>query len=165
MLIRKSISLFIFTTVIAMTISGAITTDADYSAAELSPKISPTPAPDRPPYTAYKGVAIGTKSEVVKTRLGTPKETSDAQDFFVISDHETVQVYYDAAKSVTAISVTYTGKLEGAPSAKDVFGENAETKPDGSITKMVRYPKAGFWISYINTGGDDPLIMVAMQKM
>lgn len=129
------------------------------------PLAHPAPTPDKPPYSTYKGIAIGTKSDDVRTKLGTPKETSDAQDYFVFSDHEAAQIYYDTAKSVTAISVTYTGKLEGAPSAKAIFGEDVPAGADGGVTKMIRYPKAGYWISYIKTGGEDPLIMVAMQKM
>ncbi len=165
MLIRKSISLFISITVAAVAISGALTTDASDGENRIRPIVSPTPASGKPPYSSYKGIAIGAKADDVKAKLGTPKEASDVQDFYVFSDHESAQIYYDATKTVTAISVTYVGKLDRAPTAMEVFGENAETKPDGGITKMVRYPKAGYWISYIKTGGDDPLIMVAMQKM
>jgi hypothetical protein len=30
---------------------------------------------------------------------------------------------------------------------------------------MVKYPKAGYWISYLKTGGDQPLVMITVQKM
>jgi hypothetical protein len=125
----------------------------------------PTPA-EKPPYTAYKGVTIGMTTSEARTKLGVPKEKSDEQDFFELSDRESVQVYYNAAThTVTAVVVTYTGKLDGVPAAKEIFGEDATVKPDGGIFKMVRYPKAGFWISYNKTGGDDPMVMIAMQKM
>ena len=47
---------------------------------------------------------------------------------------------------------TPTGLLESAAVqwfwAKDVFGEDVPAKADGGVSKMVRYPKAGYWISY-----------------
>jgi hypothetical protein len=38
-------------------------------------------------------------------------------------------------------------------------------KPDGGINKMVKYPKSGFWISYLKTGGNDPMTVITVQKM
>ena len=125
---------------------------------------SPTPA-DKPAYTAYKGVEIGTAAADVRKKLGTPKDAADRHEDFVFSETESAQVYYDADNKVMAIAITYIGKLEKAPTAKAVFGEDVEAKPDGGVFKMERYPKAGFWISYTRTGGDDPLIMIAIQKM
>lgn len=124
----------------------------------------PLPTPGIPPYSAYRGVSIGTLAAEARTKLGKPKETADDQDFYIFSDSESAQIYYDAAKKVTAISVTYTGKLDKVPDPASVFGEAVEAKADGSISKLVRYPKAGFWISYNKTAGDDPLVMIAMQK-
>jgi hypothetical protein len=120
---------------------------------------------DNPVYSSYKGVELGMSIEDARKKLGGPKEKSDGQDYFEISDNESAQIYYDAAHKVTAITTTYSGKLDAAPTAKIVFGLEAEVKPDGGVFKMVRYPKAGFWISYTKTGGDDPLIMIAMQKI
>ncbi len=125
----------------------------------------PTPSIDKPPYSSYKGVAIGTTMDEARAKFGVPKEKSEGQDFFEFSAQESAQVYYDGSKKVTAITITYTGKLESAPTPKTIFGEDAEVKPDGGISKMIRYPKAGFWISYNKTGGEDPIIMIAIQKM
>jgi hypothetical protein len=124
----------------------------------------PTPA-DKPAYTAYKGVEIGAAADDVRKKLGTPKDAADRHEDFVFSETESAQVYYDADNKVMAITITYIGKLDKAPTASAVFGEDVEAKPDGGIFKMERYPKAGFWISYTRTGGDDPLIMIAIQKM
>ena len=132
--------------------------------AKMSPVPVPTPVTD-PLYSAYRAIAIGMTTDETRAKLGSPKEKADDQDFFQFSDHETSQVYYDAAHKVIAITVTYSGKLDAAPTAKAVFGEDVAAKPDGGIFKMVRYPKAGFWISYNKTGGNDPLIMIAIQKM
>ena len=53
----------------------------------------------------------------------------------------------------------------GIPSPKDVLGTDADKKPDGSLYKLVRYPKAGYWVSYSRTAGDSPTITVTMQKI
>ena len=124
----------------------------------------PTPS-DKPVYTAYRGIEIGMAAADVHKKLGTPKDTADRHEDYVFSDDESAQIFLDGDGKVMAIAVTYVGKLDKAPSAKDVFGEDAEVKPDGGVFRMERYPKAGFWISYTKTGGDDPMIMLAMQKM
>ena len=125
----------------------------------------PTPAIDKPPYSSYKGVAIGATIDEARAKLGAPKEKSDGQDAYEFSASESAQVNYDASQKVTVISVTYTGKLDNAPTPKAVFGVDVEAKPDGGIFKLEHYPKAGYWISYIKTGGDEPLIMIVMQKI
>ncbi len=114
---------------------------------------------------AYKGIAIGLTADEVRKKLGDPKDKSDPQDLYVFSDDESAQFLYGPDKKVTAIMVTFSGKLNGAPSAKDVFGEDVPPKPDGGVFKMVRYPKAGFWISYNKIVGDDSMVSIAMQKM
>jgi hypothetical protein len=51
------------------------------------------------------------------------------------------------------------------PTAKGVFGAEVEPKADGSIYRMVRYPKAGYWLSYNRTSGSSPLTTVTLQKL
>jgi hypothetical protein len=114
---------------------------------------------------AYKGIGIGATADDVRKKLGDPKDKSDPQDLFVFSEEESAQFLYGPDKKVTAIMVTFSGKLTGAPTAKDVFGEDVPPRPDGGISKMVRYPKAGFWISYNKIVGDDSMVSIAMQKM
>lgn len=113
----------------------------------------------------YKAIAIGSLTDDVRKKLGDPKDKSDAQDLYVFSDDESAQFIYGADKKVTAIMITFTGKLTGAPTAKDVFGEDVPAKADGGIFKMVRYPKAGYWISFNKIVGDDSMVSIAMQKM
>lgn len=124
----------------------------------------PTPA-DKPVFSAYKGVSIGKTADEARRLLGKPSDQSETQDQYIFSDNESAQVYYDAAHLVTAISIMYSGDLTAAPTPKDIFGEAAQPKPDGGIFKMMRYPKAGFWISYSRTAGDGPIISIAMQKI
>ncbi len=154
--------LFVITTI---AIPAAFTNPNGPAGSIHDPVPVPTPTSEKPSYTGYKGVMIGTTTDEARAKLGNPKDKSNEQDSFVFSDNESVQLYYDASKTVTAITVTFSGKIEAAPTAKAVFGEDAEIKPDGGIFKMVRYPKAGFWISYNKIAGSDPMVMIAVQKM
>ncbi|HWS90472.1 MAG TPA: hypothetical protein VN282_26115 [Pyrinomonadaceae bacterium] len=129
----------------------------------------PAPAPadqaqDEPPFHAYKGVRIGMTAEEARKLLGSPTDKDDKQEVFAISDDESCQVYYDAAKKVSAVSVTYFS-TKAVPAPKSVLGEEPEAKPDGSLYKLIRYPKAGFWVSYTRTSGDSPMTIIAIQKM
>jgi len=118
---------------------------------------------DKPLYVGYKGVQIGMSTEEVHKKLGDPRDKGDMQDFYMFSEKETAQVYYNKGK-VMAVSVNYLGAKE-APLPKVVFGVDVEAKPDGGISKLIRYPEAGYFVSYNRTGGDDPLVTVTMQKI
>lgn len=119
---------------------------------------------DKPLYIEYKGVSLGMEASDVRKKLGNPTDKSDVQDFYVFSDTETAQVFYTKGK-VMAVAVNYVGDKSGAPLPKIVLGTDIEAKPDGAMHKIVRYPEAGYWVSYNRTGGDDPLITVTMQKI
>lgn len=118
---------------------------------------------DKPLYIDYKGVQIGMAAGDVRKKLGEPKDKSDVQDLFMFSEKETAQVFYDNGK-VMAVSVSYFG-MKSAPLPKVVLGMDIEAKPDGGMYKMIRYPDAGYWVSYSRTSGDDPLVTVTMQKI
>ena len=120
---------------------------------------------NKPLYVEYKGVRIGMETSEVRKKLGDPADKGDAQDFFVFSEKESAQIYYDKGKKVMAVSVNYVGDNSGAPLPKVVLGTDIEAKADGAMHKMVRYPDAGYWVSYNRTGGDDPLVTVTMQKI
>lgn len=117
----------------------------------------------KPVFAGYKGVMIGMKMDDARTKLGTPKDKSDSEDYYVYSDSESAQVLYGPDKAVRVLSINYMGK--DAPSPMEVLGMNVEAKADGGIYKMVKYPKSGFWISYLKTGGNDPMTVVTVQKM
>ena len=120
---------------------------------------------DKPLYVEYKGVRLGMLTNDVRKKLGDPADKGEVQDFFVFSEKESAQVYYDKEHKVMAVSVNYVGDGSGAPLPKVVLGADIEAKADGTIHKMVRYPEAGYWVSYNRTGGDDPLVTVTMQKI
>lgn len=119
---------------------------------------------DEPPFHEYKGVRIGMTTDEARKKLGNPTDKDDKQDFYTINDNESCQVYYDATKKVFALSITYLGG-GAVPVAKSVLGADVETKQDGSASKLIRYPKAGYWVSYARTAGDSPLTIVTMQKI
>lgn len=119
---------------------------------------------DKPLYSEYKGVFIGMAVDEARKKLGNPTDKSDTQDFYEISDTEKAQIFYDKGK-VIAVSVNYLGENSGAPLPKNILGTDIEAKPDGAMHKLVRYPTAGYWVSYNRTGGNDPLITVTMTKI
>jgi hypothetical protein len=121
-------------------------------------------AQDEPPFSAYKGVRIGMSAEEARKLLGNPTDKDDKQEVFAFSDEESCQVYYDAAKKVSAVSITYYSN-KAVPTPKAVLGEEPEAKQDGSFTKLIRFPKAGFWVSYTRTSGDAPMTIIAMQRI
>jgi hypothetical protein len=135
------------------------TTDAHAASANQSK------GEDEPPYSEYKGVRIGMTTQEARAKLGSPQDKSDEQDFFVFGEKESVQVFYDKAHKTYAISINYLGAGSETPQPKTVLGSDIEAKPDGSMYKMVRYPKAKFWVSYSRTAGTDPLITITMQRI
>jgi len=117
----------------------------------------------KPVFAGYKGVMIGMKMDDARTKLGTPKDKSDSEDYYVYSDNESVQVLYGADKTIRVLSINYLGK--GAPTPAEVLGMDVAAMPDGGINKRIKYPKSGFWISYLKTGGSDPMTVITVQKM
>jgi hypothetical protein len=120
---------------------------------------------DKPVFSEYRGVQIGMAADDVRKKLGHLKDKGDAQDFFVLSDNETAQIVYDTAHKVVTVSVDFLSGATGVPVPRDVVGSDVPGKPDGSMYKMVRYPKAGCWVSYSRTAGDSPLTSVTIQKI
>lgn len=119
---------------------------------------------DEPPFHDYKGVRIGMTTDEARKKLGSPTDKGDKQDFYAINDKETCQVYYDDTKKVFAVSIIYLGG-NAVPVAKSVLGADIEAKQDGSASKLIRYPKAGYWVSYARMAGDSPMTIVTMQKI
>ena len=126
---------------------------------------SDTVATSDPVFLEYKGVRIGMSADEARKKLGSPSDKGEQRDFFVISSKESAQVFYDKSKNVFAISVIFIGGGSSVPSPKAVLGSEVQAKADGSLHRLVRYPKAGCWVSYNRTGGDSPLVTVTMQRM
>jgi hypothetical protein len=119
----------------------------------------------RPAFTEFKGVRIGMSADESRKKLGNPRDKSAEQDFYIFNDTQAVQVFYDKAGMVIAISIDFMNGASSIPSAKEVLGTEAEAKADGSQYKLLRYPKAGYWVSYSRTAGDSPTTTITMQKI
>lgn len=119
---------------------------------------------DEPVFSEFKGVRIGMPADEARKKLGSPTNKADDQDLW-FSDTQTVQVYYDKNKAVSAISIDFSSGATGIPPAKDVIGGEPDAKADGSAYKMVRYPKQGYWVSYSRTAGASPTITITIQKI
>ncbi len=113
----------------------------------------------------YRGVFIGTDRDVVHEKLGKPENEYPGEDNFKLSDNESVRVFFDDAKKVKAIVITYSGQLDAAPKPNDVIGEPIEPRADGGMYKMVRVEDKGFWVSYVKTAGDNPSVMITVQSL
>ncbi len=113
----------------------------------------------------YRGIQLGMLADEVRKKLGDPKDKSNEQDFYLFGETETAQIVYDKTGKVVTISADFFTAATGVPTSKQVFGAELEVKADGSVYKMVRFPKAGYWLSYNRTGGNSPLTTVTLQKI
>jgi outer membrane protein assembly factor BamE (lipoprotein component of BamABCDE complex) len=113
----------------------------------------------------YRGVQLGMTADEVRKKLGAPKDKGDEQDFYVFNETETAQVVYDSTHKVITISADFLNPGSSVPTAKQVFGSEVEAKADGSVYRMVRFTKAGYWLSFNRTGGTSPLTTVTFQKI
>jgi len=119
---------------------------------------------EEPPFHEYKGVRIGMTLDEARKKLGSPTDKSDKQDYYALNDNESCEVYYDDSKKVYAVKVTYLGG-NAIPVPKNVLGIEADTQQNGSLYKMLRFPKIGYWVSYMRTAGDSPMTLITMQKI
>jgi hypothetical protein len=148
---------------LAAALTAAILLSFASAAQEVSTTTQATGAAAEPLLREYKGVTLGLSTKDARAKLGKPAEKGEAMDFFVFSEKERARVYYQDGK-VSAIIAIYIGKDSGAPSPAAVLGTEIEAKPDGSLYKMVTYPRGGYWVAYSRTPGDSPMVMITMQK-
>ena len=120
---------------------------------------------NQPIFSDFKGVHIGMTADEARKKLGSARSKSAEEDFYVFNDNQAVQVLYDKGGTVTAISIDFMNGADAIPAAKDVLGTEADARADGSTYKMLRYPKAGFWVSYSRTAGKEPTTTVIIQKI
>lgn len=118
-----------------------------------------------PVFTNYKEITIGMRADEVRQKLDHLKEKGAKQDFFVFSDAESAQVFYDDQGLVKAISVDYRGNDSGAPDAMSVLGVDIPANAKGVMHKLVRYSEANYWVSYNRTAGSSPIVTVTMQRI
>src|SRR5215207_2160404 len=125
---------------------------------------APQEKAEEPPFHEYKGVRIGMTTDEARKKLGNPTDKNDKQDYYALNDNESCEVYYDDSKKVYAVKITYLGG-DTIPAPKNILGIEADSKQDGSLYKMMRFPKVGYWVSYMRTAGDSPMTLITMQKI
>ena len=152
------IALFVIAGSMALLFSDQASNSATAAARPL-----PTPVEMKPTRGSYRGVMIGMSMAEARAKMGEAKEQSADQDYYVYDKAQMVQVLYEK-DIVKAVSATYT-IASAAPTPLQVFGEDAEVAADGGVNKMVKYPKLGYWISYLRTGGADQLVMITVHKL
>jgi hypothetical protein len=116
-------------------------------------------------FHVYRGIQLGMTADEVRQKLGEPKDKGTEQDFYVFNEWETAQIVYDKSQKVVTISADFLTQSPDVLTAKQVFGADIEAKPDGSGYKLVRFPKAGYWLSYNRTSGTSPMTTVTLQKI
>ena len=114
----------------------------------------------QPLYKEYRGVRLGMTAAETRAKLGEPAMKSDEQDFYVVSENETVQIAYISQKVVT-ISTDYVGGV-GAPDYRSVVGDGLLEKPDGSLFRMVMYNSERFWVTYNKSTSAVPLVTITI---
>ncbi len=128
-------------------------------------RTSPDEPENQPAFSDFKGVRIGMAADAARKKLGSPRDKSAEQDFYVFNDTQAVEIFYDKTGAVSAISIDFMSGASGVPTAKEVLGTEADAKADGSVYKLLRYPKAGYWVSYSRTAGSSPTTTITMQKI
>jgi hypothetical protein len=156
-------TLVLFGCAATVLLSAATTTSAQRTKGSTATAAETQPG-TQPGYQ-FRGVKIGMAADETRKKLGTPRDKSAEQDFYIFNDNEAIQIYYDKGGAVSAISIDFMNGATSVPTPKDVLGADADAKSDGSIHKVVRYPKAGYWVSYSRTAGNEPTITVIMQKI
>jgi hypothetical protein len=147
----------------ALAILALIIASLEFAANPL-PALSQTQNEEKPVYTNYKGAQIGMSADEVRKKLGEPSDKTAPQDFYQFSEDETATIWYDASGITTSISVTYF-KASDAPTAKNVLGVDIEPQYSGNLYKLIKYPKAGYSVSYSRTEGDPTVITVSITKL
>ena len=120
---------------------------------------------ESPAMREFRGVSIGMTAEEVRKKLGNPADKGEEQDFFIFNDNETAQVIYGKDKKVVALSFDFASGASDVPTPKSVFGSEVQAKADGSIYKRVSYPKAGYWLSYNRTAGEQAMTSLTFQRL
>jgi len=127
-----------------------------------------TPAVKAGQMSEFRGIKIGmAKDQVKKVIDKDPVVSDDSGFYYVFSDSESAQISLDSDKKVRAIAVMYSSVDASTPKLTDVLGKDASAKPaeNGQVYDMVRYPEAGYWISYNRSGGDSPSVTIMIQKI
>ena|SRR6185295_979248 len=124
----------------------------------------PAATTQQPLFQEYRGIKLGMSAEEARAKLGKAALKENDQDFYVVSDNESIQIVYNNQQQVITISIDYLGGV-GAPDPSAVVGGNLETTANGALYKLVRYDSLGFWVSYNRTTGPVGSVTITLQKI
>jgi hypothetical protein len=146
----------------AQTVAAANQPDA----ATTKDSSAPVKKSSMPAMSAFRNVSIGMPADKVKESWGKAKIEDKDGFLFELSDSETAQVRIGPDGKVMTIAVTFAGG-KGAPTLTEVFGEGAaaDSSQNGTVYKMVRYPDAGYWVSYFVGSGENAITTLTIQKL
>lgn len=161
---RVKVSFHAFCFVLACSLIALSPLSADAQRKPGGP-VSPVAEEPSNSFHAYRGIELGMTADEVRKKLGEPRDKGTEQDFFVFNDTETAQIVYDKSLKVVTISADFLTQGPDVITAKQVFGSDVEPKADGSVYKMLRFPKAGYWVSFNRTSGASPMTTVTLQKI
>ena len=140
-------------------------TSSNINTPSVQEKVAGTDPATEPAFKDYKGVSIGMSADEVAETLGEPAVKDENEGVFLISDAEMVQVLYDKAGGVSALSITYSAEHTNPPKPLAILGEEVTADADGRIYKLIRYPESGYWVAYNRTAGAAPVVSVTINKM
>jgi len=129
--------------------------------------VATTPAKKvvQPALKAIREVELGMSVDDVKHKLGKPDVEDDTGMYFTLNGGDSVQIGLGPDKKVRTVASIYAAGSKNAPSAQEVLGADADST-DGDTYKMIRYPDAGYWVSYSKTNSKDkPVVIVTMRKL
>lgn len=150
----------------AITTAAQAPTENSQVAASNIEKNAPIAGSPVPHFREIRKATIGMSADALRDLWGKPKVEDKDGFVYELSDSETAQVVIDADKKITAIAMTYT-KGKGSPGIADVFGPgiSPQKQANGSVYHMVRYPAAGYWVSYHMGPGENAAVTLTMRKL
>ena len=130
-----------------------------------APATAATKAIRTPAMAEFRKAGIGTAAADLKQAWGKPELEDKTGFIYQFSDKEMAQIALDAEQKVDTIAVTFQDGT-GAPKPEEVFGpkEKIERKEGGGLFHMVRYPEAGYWVSYFSQG-DGKAVIITYKKI
>ncbi len=131
---------------------------------QAQPSAETQTAPSDAVLEQFKGARLGMSIDEVRQILGKPDEKDDGMDMFFVSNKRRIRVYYDSEHKARALVSSFLGNDSGAPTPEAVLGISLEPREDGSMSGTVRRPEAGYTLVYSRVGGDDPMVLITLQK-
>ncbi len=113
----------------------------------------------------FRGIQLGMTSQEVRKLIGKSDLKDDELELFKLSATRRIRVYYAADGRARAIVSTFFGDDSGAPAPEAVLGTSIRLAEDGSGSGTLESPDEGYSIVYSRVGGDNPMVLITMQRL